>query len=66
MFKKVTGDEDMMVETYFKVAYEDCIGDDFDEKESKKVIAELIEEHLKEYCREHKLERSCLKITGVV
>lgn len=52
----------MEIETCFKVEYEDCIGDHFPDDMHAEDINKLIEEHLKDYCKEHKIDRSCITI----
>jgi len=52
----------MHVETFFNVKYEDSIGDTFDDNEDEETVKELIEEHIRDYCKEHKIPRSCITI----
>ena len=52
----------MEIETWFKVEFQDCIGDSFDDATDEKTIKELVEQHLQDWCEEHKIERTCMKI----
>lgn len=49
-------------ETIIKIEYQDLLGDSFDEDTSEKEMEELIEEHIIDYCKEHKINRSNVKI----
>lgn len=53
----------MNVETWIKIEYEDMLGDDFgDDNPSKKVIRDAVEQHIQDYCDEHNIDRSAVKI----
>lgn len=46
------------METEIQVKYNTHLGDSFDDDEDPQVIKELIEEHIQEYCEEHKIDRN--------
>ena len=52
----------MQVETRIKVSYITTLGDHFDCEITEKDKGELIEQHIKDYCKEHALNRNDVKI----
>ncbi len=52
----------MEIETWFKVEFEDSIGDNFEENTTEEDRKSLIEEHVKDYCKEHKIDRGSVTI----
>ena len=47
----------MLIETEIKVIYKTLLGDSFYSKISKRVVAELIEKHIQDYCEECNISR---------
>ena len=56
----------MEVETWFRIEFEDCIRDSFEENTPEEEIKALIEEHIRNYCREHGIEREHLIILNTI
>jgi len=52
----------VQVETWFKVEFEDCIGDSFDDETDEATIKELVEQHLQDWCEEHGIDRNDVSI----
>ena len=52
----------MRIETEVKISYKTVLGDHFDSKIGKKVVGDLIEKHVQDYCKEHGLSREDIKI----
>lgn len=52
----------MEIETWFKVEFEDSIGDSFEENTTEEERERLIEEHLEDYCKEHGIDRETITI----
>jgi len=52
----------MQVETRIKVSYITTLGDHFDSEISEKDREELTEQHIRDYCKEHALNRNDVKI----
>ncbi len=51
----------MEVETEIKVEYTTTLGDSFEDDETEETKEKLIEEHIKDYCEEHNLNRNDVK-----
>jgi hypothetical protein len=56
----------MAVETRFKVEFEDCVSDSFEDDTPEEEMQVLIEEHIRDYCREHGIEREHLTILDTI
>jgi len=56
----------METETRFKIEFEDCVSDNFEENTPEEEIKALIEEHIRDYCREHGIEREHLTILDTI
>ena len=52
----------MMIETEIKVNYKTALGDSFDSKISKRDVADIIEKHVQDYCKEYNISRGDIKI----
>ena len=54
----------MHIETEIEIRYTDTLGDTFPDDFTKEDIKALREEHIKDYCREHHIDRDCVKVIG--
>ena len=52
----------MQIDTEIKVSFQTSIGDSFQDNEDAEVIGEQIEEHIKDFCEEHHIDRQDVQI----
>lgn len=52
----------MQIETEIEVKFRTTLGDSFDDDTSKKEQKDMIEQHIEDFCDEHKIDRSDVRI----
>ncbi len=56
----------MAIETRFKIEFEDYISDNFEDDTPEEEMKALIEEHLRDYCREHNIDREHIRLLSKI